>query len=51
MPLDTVREVANTAKKLPSETFLVESNYLDAQSRAWLIENGGKELPSSFALP
>jgi hypothetical protein len=51
MPLRTIQEVANAARRFPSGTYLVESNNLSTQSRTWLEERGGRELPPSIALP
>jgi RHS repeat-associated protein len=51
LSLSTIQRVAATARNFPSGTYLLESNSINAQSRKWLEERGGRELPSSIMLP
>jgi hypothetical protein len=51
LSLSTIQAVAAKSRNYPSGTYLLESNSINAQSRKWLEERGGRELPSSIMLP
>ncbi|NJL33739.1 MAG: hypothetical protein HC893_07620 [Chloroflexaceae bacterium] len=45
MPAATIDDVSREAKTHPTNTYLVESNWIDDRARQRLIQKGGVELP------